>query len=413
MLIVSDKEKFRLEILEDLKSGQLDRAKAAKLMGVSLRQLDRIRASYAKGGLSSLAHGNRGRPSNRAMPAEREAEILRVVGESYRDFGPTLASEKLLELHGLRVSVEKLRQMMIAEGLWKGKKRHKQRVHQRRVRRSRRGELVQGDASPHDWFEGRGPRCDLVSFIDDATGYITARFEPSETFEGYCRLLQSYVEEHGCPEALYVDKSSIFRVNHGKGAGATSTAFGKIAKRLKIELICAHSPQAKGRVERMYGSFQDRVVKEMRLANVCTIEEANEFLAHYLPIYNQRFSKEPASPESAHHEIPESLDLYEVLTRVEERKLSKSLDFSFGGTLYQVINCNEPRRLMNQPVAIFIPLDGKMWAECRGRRLEIKPFSEVKDEPPSMNRKQVDAWLNRKPPMTIKQRRRRKIAVPA
>lgn len=408
---MSQKEKFRLEVFQDLREGRMDRKRAASLMDLSLRQVDRLKKRYREEGLAALVHGNRGRRSNRAMPDLIRRQVMNIVREHYPDFGPTLAQEKLFERHGIKMSSEKLRQLMMAEGLWKGKKRRKFEVHKRRSRRARRGELLQGDASPHDWFEGRGARCTLVSFIDDATGQVAARFEPSETFAGYCRLFQEYINEHGSPRALYVDKSSIFRVNSGGKVGTGTTAFGEILKRLNVELIYAHSPQAKGRVERMYATFQDRVIKEMRLANVSTIEEANQFLLEYLPVYNARFSKKPALDEDVHQRVPCHLDLNEIFTRREVRKLSKSLDFSFEGVVYQVVGCKEPRRVGNQTITVCTPLEGKKWVECRGRRLEIEVYNELPVSLP-MDRKQLDSWLDHKLPLTKKQRVRRKIACP-
>ena len=410
MLKLSEKEEYRLQILCELKEKRMKRQKAADCLKISIRQLDRIKASYSQNGLKGLMHKNRGRRSSHAMTEAKKKQIMRTVRTHYSDFKPTLASEKLLERHGISVSREKLRQMMMAEGLWLGKKRKNTRAYPRRTRRSRRGELVQGDASPHDWFEGRGPRCDLVSFVDDATGYVTARFEPSETTDAYFRLLHGYILEHGCPQALYVDKNSIFRINNRKTPGQGVTDFGVVLKDLNIELICAHSPQAKGRVERSYATFQDRVLKEMRLAGVNNIEEANEFLGWYLPIYNARFSKIPANQEDAHSPIPKHLNLYKTFTHRETRKLSKSLDFSYNGKLYQVVDCKEPRRMMKQAITVYTAMDGKMWVECRGVYLEIKLYEDVKMGPQTMDRKQLDAWLNKKPPMTVKQRLRRKIA---
>lgn len=408
---VSKKENFRSQVLQEFSKGNLTRSQASKQLGISLRQLDRIKLRFAQKGLSGLVHLNRGKSSNRAMLPEKIDEILDLVKRYYPDFKPTLASEKLWERHGIKISREKLRLLMISAGIWQEKKRRGGRAYQRRSRRSRIGELLQGDASPHDWFEERGPKCDLVSFIDDATGLISARFEPSETTEGYMRLFSSYIKKNGCPKALYVDKSAIFRVNHGKESERKSTVFGRILKELGIELICAHSPQAKGRVERMYSTFQDRVIKEMRLAGVSSLEEGNEFLKSYLPIYNERFSKEAANSEDAHFPISEHLNLYEVFTRREERRLSKSLDFSFQGTIYQIVACSTPRRIMNQKLIVFTALDGEMWIECLGQRFEVKAYNEIAAKPQEMDRKQLNAWLNRKTPITVKQRLARKIAM--
>lgn len=409
MLLMTEKESYRIQILCELAQGKTTRSSAAEILGISLRQLDRVKKRYAEEGPKGLTHKNRGKKSSMAMSQAKRTRILELVGRNYSDYGPTLAAEKLRSIHGEQVSKETVRQIMIAEGLWREKKRRRARVFQRRTRRSKRGELVQGDASPHDWFEGRGPRCSLVAFIDDATGRVSARFEPSETTDGYCRLLQDYIAENGCPGALYVDKSSIFCVNRGvKSKGSRKgTVFGQILKDLKIELICANSPQAKGRIERFFQTMQDRLVKEMRAANVSNIEEANWFLGSYLPRHNAQFAKSPASTEDGHHPVPQHLGLYKTFTRREKRQLSGSLDFSYEGTIYQVIGCKEPRRMKNQPIIVYTALDGKMWGEYQGNSLEIKPYKEIEGNPRELDRKQLDAWLDRKLPMTVKDRIRR------
>jgi hypothetical protein len=347
------------------------------------------------------------------MPAEKEAEILGLIKSHYLDFGPTLASEKLLERDGLRVSKEKLRQLMMKAGIWKGKPRRKVKAHCRRERRSRRGELLQGDASPHAWFEERGPECDLIALIDDATGLAFARFVESESTESYMRVFREYVELYGCPETFYPDKHAIFRVPtcKGKTQKVESTQFARVLKELSVELVCAHSPQAKGRVERLFGTFQDRLLKELRLAGANNMEEGNRFLKEYLPIYNQRFAKEAANPKDAHRPIPAGVDLNRVFTWREKRRLSKSLDFSFHGQLFQAVDCQTPRRMMNKSVTVFSGLNGEMWVELGEQRLEIKRFEEIPAGPKVLDSKQLNAFLNRKKPMTVKERLRKKIGV--
>lgn len=412
MITLSNKEVYRQQILCELNEKRLNRRKAAECLGISLRQLDRIKKSYADHGLAGLAHKNRGKASNRAMSEKRKKEIMYLIKSHYSDFKPTLASEKLFERHQIKVSREKLRQLMIAEGIWASRKQKKGKAYSRRTRRPRRGELLQGDASPHDWFEGRGPECNLVSFIDDATGHVTAFFAMSETTNAYFELLHTYIKEYGRPQALYVDKNSIFKTSNKKSGEVGPTQFGRALRDLNIELIFAHSPQAKGRIERSYKTFQDRVIKEMRLAEVSSIKEANEFLSWYLPIYNDRFSKVPAVEENAHRAVPFHVDLYKVLSHQETRKLSKSLDFSYKSEIYQVINEKSPRRLAGQMITIYKGIDEKMWVEHKGRQLEVDLYREFKEEPRVMDRKQLDAWLNKKSAMTAIQRKRRKIATP-
>ena len=414
LFTMSESENYRLEILNKLNSGKISRSEASRLIGVTLRQLDRLKKRHRDLGTKGVIHGNRGRPSNRAMTGKNQRIILNLIIENYYDFGPTLASEKLLEVHGVSVSREKVRQLMVDAGIWKSRRRRRTRAYCRRQRRSRRGELLQADASPHAWFEERGPRCDLIAFIDDATGMAFARFVETESTENYMRVFREYVELCGRPEALYTDKSSIFRVPKctGRTQKVESTQFGRILKELEIELICAHSPQAKGRVERLFGTFQDRLIKELRLAGVSTMEEGNQFLDTYLIKYNDRFGKEPANAEDAHRPLCKELDLDRVFTWRERRKLSKSLDFSFHSELYQVVNYETPRRLMNKSITVLKSLSGEIWVECEGKRLDFMKFNETPAVPKEMDRKQLNSFLNRKPALTVKERVNRRIGMP-
>ena len=221
------------------------------------------------------------------------AQVARLIRTQYGDFGPTLAAEKLHERHEHRLSAETLRQWMIADGLWQPKSRKRARIHPRRPRRPCRGELVQIDGSPHDWFEGRGPRCTLIVFIDDAAGELMAlRFAPAETTWAYMQTLQAYLNQHGRPVALYSDKHSIFRINHPEHEGEL-TQFSRALKTLDIAPIHANTPQAKGRVERANQTLQDRLVKEMRLRAISDIDTANTFLRAFIEHYNQRFAVAP------------------------------------------------------------------------------------------------------------------------
>ena len=244
--------------------------------------------------------GHQGRRSNNAIAPAVKAAALELIRTRYVDFGPTLAHEKLVELHGFGVSVETVRQWMIEAGLWRVKPRRVVRVHQRRPRRACLGELVQADGSDHAWFEARGPRCTLIVYVDDATSRLLAlRFVPSESTQAYMQTLREYLHEHGRPVALYTDKHGIFRVNHAERNGGL-TQFTRALRTLDIEPIHAHSPQAKGRVERANGTLQDRLVKELRLRGIGDIHTANAFLPRFMADYNARFAIEPASALDAH-----------------------------------------------------------------------------------------------------------------
>ena len=402
-ILMSSKEHDRLNLLKEVKSRKLTVKDAAILANLSERQFYRIKSSYEKEGIIGIVHKSRGRHSNRGFNEETKDGVIKIYRESYRDFGPTFFSEKLEEYHQIRINHETLRRWIRSSGHvgWHRKKRPHRR---RRERRSAYGEMLQFDGSHHDWFEGRGDKCCLLLGIDDANSRVHMRFSSTESV---FVVLQEYVEEIGIPRSIYVDRHSVYYEREKE------TDFSRAMKKMSVQIIYAKSPQAKGRVERMYSTFQDRVLKEMRIAKVNNIEEANQFLEWYLPIYNKRFSKEAASSIDGHHPVQAHLDLYAVLTRREERKLSKSLDFSFEGKIYQVVNCSTPRRMMNRKATIFIAMDGQMWIECLGQRLEIKLYDEIPTAAPVMDRKQLNAWLNRKAPMTVKQRIAKRIGMPA
>ena len=277
------------------------------------------------------------------------------------------------------VSREKVRKLQIREKLWKAKSKKKSVYHPRRTRRSQLGSLVQIDGSHHDWFEGRASRCCLLAFIDDATSKIVAAsFFPGETTEAYKKLTKEYVLDYGRPLAMYSDKHNIFRSpkkNH-RSKGVLS-CFGKSLKMLDVELICAHSPQAKGRVERCFGTLQDRLVKELRLAKISDIEEANEFLVGYISEHNRRFAKQAANLEDAHRELPSNIDLEIVFSTFEERTLSRDLSFQYKNKVYQAVNVKTPRRLQQRKVQIIETLSGKMIVKDKdGNTIETKLYSE-------------------------------------
>ena len=243
----------------------------------------------------------RGVPPNRRLSEKTKRQAIDLIGAHYRDFGPTLASEKLAELHGLDLSTESTRQLMIEAAYWQPRKGAGIRVHPMRERRARLGELIQIDGSPHDWFEGRGERCTLLVFIDDATGRLMQlRFAPTETTLGYMRVLHDHILAHGLPVALYSDKHSIFRVNAKDADTEAETQFSRAARELGIECIHAHSPQAKGRVERANQTLQDRLVKEMRLAGISGMDSANAWLPGFTADFNRRFAVTPRDSQDAH-----------------------------------------------------------------------------------------------------------------
>jgi hypothetical protein len=378
VLELSAKEIKRQAVLIQVESGELTMKEGSRSIGISERQLRRSRRRFELDGLFGLAHKSRGKPSGRALSKADDLRIRRLLHERYSDFGPTFAAEKLSLDLGRKISNEKIRQMLIEEGLHRPKKRRQAHYHPRRKRRSREGELIQSDGSAHDWLENGDPIC-LITFIDDATSKIKhAAFVESETTSAYMKLTKSYIEAHGRPKALYVDKHSIFRQNNKdvreKGV---LTHYGRALKDVGIELICAHSPQAKGRVERGFETLQDRLVKEMRLANIKTIEEANVFLMSYLPEYNKRFAVAPTHNEDAHRPFVCS-ELNEIFTIRETRKLSKNLTFKHQGILYQVTEPKFVNRLRNQKVEVRVTPDHEMLVKSSwGKNLNVEVYEEA------------------------------------
>ena len=322
-IAMSQRERDVLAIMRGVVSGDRTQAEAARLLKKSIRQVRRLKCKLKAKGDGTLVHGLRGKPSNRRLDAKLRTRVLAAYRRKYHDFGPTFACEKLAD-EGLKVSVETLRRWLLAEGLWE-RKRHRDPHRSRRPRRSCFGELVQMDASIHDWLEGRGETLVLITMIDDATGRIMAKFYRSGTVESHMDLLGIWLRKHGRPHALYTDRHSIFEP-HEKGQPLADpdaeTQFGRALRELDVELIRAHSPQAKGRVERSFGTAQDRWVKELRLAKVKTCEQANAVLEKLVPDHNRRFAKPAQKPKDAHRRLDSSHRLESILSIQTERVVS-------------------------------------------------------------------------------------------
>lgn len=387
LITMNNKEILRLQVIERLNNGELSQSKASKLLKISCRQTRRLLKAYRRKGAKSLISKKRGKPSNNKICEKIKQNVISITKEKYIDFGPTFLKEKLLENHNISVSKETLRKWLIAENIWIAKGRKKARIHQMRERRSCFGELIQIDGSPHDWFEGRGEKCCLLVFIDDATSkLVNLRFEKTETTAGYFRATKEYVTKHGLPMAFYNDKHSIFRVNMPGCEGATQ--FGRATQELGIEIICANSPQAKGRVERANGILQDRLVKEMRLKGINDIKTANAYLPEFIKQYNNKFAVEPKSKADAHVKLSgnENLDL--IFCFKNERELSKNLELSYHNDLYQIKTENKGYRLRHAKVTVCEGLDGevtiiykekKLNHQCHKKQKKTAAIIEAKD----------------------------------
>jgi transposase len=345
-IIMSNKEINQVDIFEKLVRKEIKQKKAALMLGLSVRQIKRKLAVYKIKGTQSLIHQGRRKIGNRKISLEITDVLMNIIREKYWDFGPTLAHEKLVENYECKLSLATIRKEMIAANLWKSSGRRKAHVHQLRERRACVGELLQLDGSPHDWFEGRAPKCNLNVIIDDATSSVSLKLSKSETTQDYCELIEEYVLEFGLPLAIYADKHSIFRVNTTTNFDLKKpdknnqfeglTQFGRAMKELNIELIFANTPQAKGRVERVNQTLQDRLVKELRLNNISDIKDANIFLKIFTKRFNMRFSVKPKSIVDMHRKLNRDINLKKILCVKEKRVLSKNLTFQYNDTIYQI-----------------------------------------------------------------------------
>ena len=378
------KDVLRSQVMAQVMEGKLDQESAAARLGISVRQVKRLKRRMQDEGVQGLLSKKRGRPSNRRIPDERLAKAVALIRTHYADFGPTLACEKLDELHEIKLSVETVRQAMLRAGLWKARRGAGARTHPMRERRARRGELIQIDGSPHDWFEGRAPRCCLLVFIDDATSELMAlRFVDTETTLGYMSLLEEHVLAHGLPAAVYSDRHSIFQVSKGdqKDVSHMQTQFARALEQLGIEGIQANSPQAKGRVERANQTLQDRLVKEMRLQSISSQEAANAWLPQFIRAHNRRFAVVPAHPEQAHVPYAGTADaLRRILSIHTRRRLSTNLSCQFDGLLYQVQTQGQGLGLRGTDVMIVTHPDSATEVVWEGRALpytlSVKPVKQ-------------------------------------
>lgn len=305
LVTMSDKELSRINIIQSVVEKRMRRRDAAHQLALTERQTQRLMNRFRESGAAGLANLRRGRPGNHRLPESLKLRVLSLLHDHYIDFGPTLAAEKLRERHDITVSVETLRKWMTADGLWVPYSRRWPRVHQPRYRRDCYGELVQIDGSPHDWFEGRDPKCCLLVFIDDATGRLMhLRFGETESDFDYMMATREYLEQHGKPLAFYSDKASVFRINNKQATGGDGqTQFDRAMNELNITGICANTSSAKGRVERAHLTLQDRLVKELRLRSISTPEAANAFADEFMEDYNRRFAKPPRHDFDVHRQL--------------------------------------------------------------------------------------------------------------
>src|SRR6266699_2721117 len=366
-IALSQRERDRLRVLSEVQQGHLTQVAAAQQIKLSDRQVRRLLLRWREQGDRAVIHGLRGRPSNRKLAAPFEQKILARVRQRYADFGPTLAAEHLAQ-EGLRVSRETLRKWMSKAALWRPRSQRVKAVHVWRERRARFGELVMQDSSPFRWLEDRGPACHLIALIDDATSRVWGRFTEHDTTEENLRTLQGWLQRYGRPLAHYTDKNSIFQkagpqpLAEQLRGDPLRTQFGRALHELGIEWIAAHSPQAKGRIERLFATLQDRLVKEMRLAGIGSIAAANHFLEmRFLPAWEERFTVAPRNPRNAHRRLDRGQRLEEILSVRAARKVADDHTVSWDGTRWGVPREEVCAGLRGAQVEIERRLDGSHW----------------------------------------------------
>ena len=394
---MSNNELSRVEVFKQILQKKWKLAKAAKYLGLTVRQVKRLKRRVKIDGFEGLISKKVGVPSNNQILEGQERLVVSFFNNpDHRDFGPTLAHEYLVQNNSIIISLSSVRNIMVRHELWHPNELRKVKIYRLRPRRLRKGELIQLDGSEHDWFEGRGDRCTLLVYIDDATSEtLQLKFVRSENMFDYFQATREYIEKCGRPEAFYPDKHSVFRVNHVAAlSGDGMTQFGRAMNELGIELICANSPQAKGRVERRNRDFQDRLVKAMRIAKICTIEAANAFLPSFLDKFNQKFAKVPKNPHNAHRPLLETHDLDQIFSVKHSRTLSKSLTLQYDNVIYQVIVPDESAyTLRKAEVTVIETREGSVSFVCRGKLLTAVPYHKMQAQAEEVSSKELIARL--------------------
>ncbi len=373
---LSQKELQRVAVISSCVKGELACARAAALLDLTPRHVKRLKARLRQSGEAALAHAGRGRPSHRRLPQRVRDHILQLARTRYAGFNDHHLCEKLVEQEGFSLSRETLRRLLRSQGLGSPRKRRPPAHRQRRLRVAREGELVQLDGSPHDWLEGRGPRLTALGMQDDASGKIlAAQFFPSETAEGYFRLLQSLLRRFGVPTAFYGDRSGVFvrnddywTVEEELAGQRQPTQFGRALAQLGITFIAAQSPQAKGRVERLWGVLQDRLRSELRLANACDIDSANRLLGKFIADYNRRFARTPRDAAKAWRPAPD--DLQRICAFRHERIVSNDNVVQWDGRRFQIPPQNRRFSFAGAKIQLYQTLDGRVSLYYGDTRLE-------------------------------------------
>lgn len=393
IIMLTQKELKRLHVVKKVFEGVIKQVEASELLSLSDRQIRRLVNRVKIEGDIGIAHKSRGKPSGRKLPKNIRDTVITLYRKRFEGFGPTLAAEKLQELEGIRISDETLRLWLIEEGDWK-KVRKGRKHRQWRERKHHFGEMIQIDGSHHDWFEGRGPECVLMGYIDDATGKVYGRFYEYEGTIPAMDSFKRYIRKYGIPVGVYFDKHTTYKspakpsIEDEINGSKPLSEFERALKELGVDVKHAHSPQAKGRIERLFRTFQDRVVKEMRLRGIKAIDEANKFLQEYLPEYNRKFAVKPKKEDTLHREIPKRLNLDGILCIKTERTLRNDFTIAHNGRLYQIMD-----KTVANKVQVEERINGMMVITYNDVCLR---FKEITERPERQQKKRIIFILKKK-----------------
>lgn len=403
LIIMSQKEVSRYDIIQKAIKNEIKGIEAAEMLNLTARHIRRLKKNVSENGMQGLTHGGRGKPSKRKIADKEIAKIKKLIHKHYHDFGPTFTAEKLEENHKIKRDPKTIRAIMIKEQLWKPKKKKKFEYRAWRQRRTAFGELEQYDGSYEYWFEDRGPKCCLLAAIDDAKGEITyAKFDQHEGVEPTCNFWEEYFEKHGKPHEIYVDKFSTYSMNHkvAKENLDTLTQFQRAMQQLNVGVINAHSSQAKGRVERLFKTLQDRLIKELRLNNISTIKEANEFLEKvFIPKFNAKFSVVPRSNANLHKKITqqERKQFPSIFSRHYERTIRNDYTVSYKTDWYQLEETQGVAMFRKEVVTVEESFDKTVKFKLRGKYLNCK---QLPAKPQKVSEKAIP-WVLAKPLPTV------------
>lgn len=390
-LTMTIKELNRHAIIKKLIANELNGTYAADLLKLSVRQIKRLKAKVKEYGAKALIHASRGKPSNRRIPDKEKRKIIDIIKKHYPDFKPTFAAEKLFENHNIKRDPKTIRQIMIEQDLWKPRKKRQREYYSWRQRKACYGEMMQFDGSYHRWIEDRGPEWCLLAAIDDATGIpVKAQFDFDEGVFPVFKFWKEYVLKHGKPHSIYLDKFSTYKMNQRVAVENhdTQTQFQRVMGQLGIEPITAHSPQAKGRIERLFNTFQDRLVKEMRLAGIKTIEEANKFLEEeFLPNYKVKYSVEPTSKTNLHQPLnqKERNKLNSIFSKQDKRTVKNDFTVSFNNQWHQILEEQSATVRKQDTITVEEWLDNSIHFTIRGKYLNSKIIAERSEKTKKTN----------------------------